>query len=56
LPGAICTCTSTLRASIPSKATVDTRVTILGLPGPRRIGTRGRELSGSSDESQRFRD
>ena len=32
-PGEICTCTSTARASIPSNATVETRVTIrLNLP------------------------
>lgn len=30
-PGATCTCTSTARASIPSKATVETRWTMLPL-------------------------
>ena len=33
VPGAICTCTSTARASIPSKATVATRVTMRGSSG-----------------------
>ena len=32
LPDEIWTCTSTARASIPSKATVDTRVTMPGAP------------------------
>jgi hypothetical protein len=31
LPGESCTCTSTRRASIPSKATVETRVTMPAL-------------------------
>ena len=35
LPAEICTCTSTARASMPSKATVDTRVT---MPAPHNPG------------------
>ena len=35
-PGAICTCTSTGRTSMPSNATVETRWTIWSLPLPLR--------------------
>ena len=53
-PGATCTCTSTARASIPSKATVETRWTMLPLLPQSKVaegGEDGKNIKGTPNFS-----